>query len=70
LPAVSVQVIEDMFNDGGIFDASDDPHGTAAAGAGLDIDLEYAFEPLRPSHRSMAFGGGPGRARATAGSAA
>jgi len=70
LPALSVQVFEDLFNDGGVFDAGDDPHGIAAAGAGVDVDLEHAFEPLRPGHRGMAFDGGPGRARATTWSAA
>ena len=78
-------MFEDLFDDGGVsalascvalpppslesFDAGDDSDGAAAAGAGVDIDLEHAFEPLRPGHGGMAFGGGPGRDRATAWSA-
>ncbi len=54
---MSVQVIEDVGDDGGVFDAGDDPHGPAAAAAGLDIDRKDALEPLCPSHRRMAFGG-------------
>jgi len=50
LPALSGQVFEDLFNDGGVFDAANDPHGAAAAGAGVDIDAEHALQALRPGH--------------------
>jgi len=83
---VSVQVIEDMFDDDGIsarascvalpppslesFDAGDDSHGAAAAGA--DIDLKDALEAPDPEPApdlirgdgGMAFGRTAGRARA------
>jgi len=31
------------------FDAGDDPHGAAAAGAGVDVDLKDVFEALGPT---------------------
>jgi hypothetical protein len=34
----------------GFFNAGNDLHGTAAVLAGGDIDIEYSFEPLSPSH--------------------
>jgi hypothetical protein len=54
---LSVEVIEDVGDDGGVFDASDDPHGAAAAGSGVDVDLEDAFKVLCPSHSRVVFGG-------------
>ena len=54
------EVFENLFDNCRIFDTSDHPDGTAALLAGLDIDLEYPFEALRPGHGGMALGGGFG----------
>jgi len=52
-----LQVGEDPVDDGLLFNAGDDPHGTTTAGAGGDIDSEDAFEPLGPAYRDV-WGGG------------
>jgi hypothetical protein len=36
-----------------ILDASDNPHGTTAAAANLDIDGKNAFQALGPGHSGM-----------------
>jgi hypothetical protein len=38
---------EDLLDDGGILDASDDSHRPAAGRAGLDVDPEHPLEALR-----------------------
>ena len=52
---VQIQVGEYFPDDHGIFDASDHPGGAAASTAGLDVDVEHAFEPLCPTHGGVAF---------------
>jgi hypothetical protein len=42
---------EDATDDLRLFDAGDDLHRAAAVFAGLELDAEDAFEPLRSSHR-------------------
>ena len=41
-----------------MFDGGDDLRGAAAGLADFDVDVEYAFETLCPSHGSMLIGGG------------
>jgi hypothetical protein len=38
-------------------DSGKDPHCPATVEARLDVDLEYAFQTLRPSHRSAGYPG-------------
>ena len=40
-----------------VLDTGDDPDRSAATATDLDIDVEDAFEPLRPSHGGMTLGG-------------
>jgi hypothetical protein len=56
---VQLQMGEYLLNHFGIFDAGNDLHGTAAVLAGGDIDIEYPFEPLSPSHGGVALCGRP-----------
>ena len=37
-------------NDDGVFNTRDDPDCSAAGLAGLNVDVEYALEALRPGH--------------------
>jgi hypothetical protein len=48
---------EDSADDVLILNTGDDPYGTTAAAANLDIDLENTLEPLGPGHRGMTLGG-------------
>ena len=41
--SVCFEVLEDLFDDPRIFDASDDLDGTATTLTGFDVDVEYAF---------------------------
>ena len=50
-------MIQDLFDDGGVFDTGDDLHRAATLLTGFDIDRKYPFEALGPSHGSMALGG-------------
>jgi hypothetical protein len=49
-------VRQNLRDDLGIFDAGDHLERPAAAGAGVDLDAERAFEALRPSHCDVARG--------------
>jgi hypothetical protein len=40
---VCFEVLEDLFDDPRIFDASDDLDGTAAMLTSIDVDVEHAF---------------------------
>ena len=51
-----VEVFEDLFDHGRIFDARDHLDRTAAVVTGLDIDLEHPLQTLRPGHRDVAGG--------------
>ena len=51
-------MIENLSYDRRIFDRGDDFHGAAAGLAGGDVDVEYALEPLRPTHGNVALGRG------------
>ena len=44
------EVIEDRLDDLRLLDARNRPQRAAAATAGVDVDGEYALEPLRPGH--------------------
>jgi hypothetical protein len=48
---------EDLLDHHRIFDAGNDLDVTAAALAGLDVNVEDTFQALRPSHGGPAFGG-------------
>ncbi len=48
--SVCFEVLEDLFDDPRIFDASDDLDGTAAMLTSIDVDVEHAFEALCPGH--------------------
>ena len=48
---------QNPLDDSRIFNASDDLDVTAAAVAGLDVDVEDSFKALRPSHGCPAFSG-------------
>ncbi len=49
-----LEMRQDALDHGGVFDAGDDLHLSATGLAGLDIDLEYALQTLRPCHCRMA----------------
>lgn len=53
-----MQVVENLADDDGIFDAGDDLHGAAAGLASGDVDVEHALEALCRGHGGMTFGGG------------
>ena len=48
---ISVEVLEDAFNNRRRFDAGDDSQSASALPAGLDIDGKDSPEALRPAHR-------------------
>ena len=52
-----LQVIEDLLDHYRIFNTGNHLHGATADTAGLDVDVEYTFEALCPSHRRSPFGG-------------
>ena len=43
-------MIQDLFDDDGVLDTRDHFDGAVALATGFDIDCEYAFEALGPSH--------------------
>jgi len=45
-------------DDVGVFAGGDDLDGALAVGAGLDVDVKYALEALRPRHGRAGLGGG------------
>ena len=47
-------MVQNPFHDLQLFDTGDHFDGTAALLTGFDIDLEHAFEALRPAHGSIA----------------
>ena len=51
-----VEVVKDFFDHGRIFNARDHFHRTAAVFTSLDIELEHAFQSLRPRYRDVARG--------------
>ena len=53
LAQVSQYSIDDVL----VLDTGDDPDRSAATATDLDIDVEDAFEPLRPGHGGMTLGG-------------
>jgi len=50
-------VIKDLLDHLRVFDMGDDLDGTAAFAAYLNLDIEYAFQPLRPIHGGTPLGG-------------
>jgi hypothetical protein len=52
------EVGEYLMDDVGVVDSGDDLHRALAVGAGLDVDVEYALQALRPGHGGAGFGGG------------
>ena len=50
-------MVENLADDAGIFNAGDDLDGAAAGLSGLDVDVQYALQALRPGHCCSAFGG-------------
>ena len=49
-------MVQNPFYDLRLFDTGDHFDGTPALLTGFDIDLEHAFETLRPAHGSIALG--------------
>jgi hypothetical protein len=49
-----LQVTEDLLDHYRIFNTGNHLHGAAADTAGLDVDFEYTFEALCPSHGLVA----------------
>lgn len=56
--ALSIQMVKYLLDHRGILDRGDDPDAAAARLAGLYVDIEDAFETLRPGHGYMALGRG------------
>ena len=56
--AAVLKMVQNPFYDLRLFDTGDHFDGTPALLTGFDIDLEHAFEALRPAHGSIALGGG------------
>jgi len=54
---LSLQVIEDLLDQHRVFDAGNDLDGAAAFTTGLDVDIEYTLQSLRPGHRCPALSG-------------
>jgi hypothetical protein len=52
-----IEVSEDLLDHHRILDAGDDAHRPAAHRAGVDVDVEYPLQALRPSHRRAALVG-------------
>ena len=52
---VQIQVGEYFLDDRGVFDAGDHFDGAAADTAGLYVNVEHAFEALRPTHGRVTF---------------
>jgi len=52
----TAQVIQDAVDGVLVFDAGDNPGSTSAPAADLDVYIEDALEPLRPSHYRVALG--------------
>ena len=50
-----VQMSQNSIDDVLVLDTSDDSDRSAAAGADLDVYIEYALESLSPGHRRMSF---------------
>lgn len=50
------EVRENAFDDGGVFEGSDDLDVAAAIFTACDVDLKHALETLRPGHGSLTFG--------------
>ena len=55
----TVEVGEDLLDDHRIIDAGDDLDAAAASPTGLDVDVEYPHQALRPGHRGTALRWGP-----------
>ena len=55
--SVVVEVFKGLFDDPRIFDTSDNLDGTAAMLTRIDVDVEHAFEALRPGHGGAALYG-------------
>ena len=55
--AVATQVIENPRNHCGFLDTGDHPQLPATAPTDLDVDREYAFEPLRPGEAPLPIAG-------------
>jgi hypothetical protein len=53
-----IQVVEDLLDDGRVFDAGDDLYRSAALATSFDVEVEYALQALCPRHRSVALGRG------------
>ena len=49
-------MIQNLLDGHGVFNAGYDAHWTLALLAGLDVDIEYPFQPLGPGHRHMTLG--------------
>ena len=50
---LALKMSQDPVDDVLVLNACDDPDRTTAASANANVDIEYAFEPLRPGHCSM-----------------
>jgi len=51
----ALKVPQDLFDHHRLFNAGGDLNVAAAVLAGLDVDIEYALQALRPGHRCSAF---------------
>jgi hypothetical protein len=45
-----IQVVENLLDDGRVFDAGDDLHRPTTLDAGLDVDVEDTLQALCPRH--------------------
>ena len=50
-------MVEDALDDGGVFDAGDDPEVGAASIADIEVDVEHAFQAPGPGHGGATLGG-------------
>lgn len=50
------EMIQDLLDHRRAFNTGDDLHRATAQIAGLDVDLEHAFQALSPSHRRVTLG--------------
>jgi len=57
LRVFALEVDEDFLNHLRIFDAGDDLDVASSIIAGLDVDVEYTLQALRPCYRCPSFGG-------------
>ena len=56
VPFLFAKMRQNFIDEVPILDARNDPHGTAATAANLNVDIENSLESLGPGHSGMTLG--------------